>query len=419
MPGKTFRFGDYEADLAARELRKQGTRIGLQHKPFHVLERLLRNPGQLVTRQELFDYLWPDSHVSFERGLNSAVNSLRHVLGETSRQCHYIETRPGLGYRFIAAVHEVNAASPCEAYEDCLKGRYLLDRMTDDETHKALAYFHSAACEPSHSAQAHSGIADAYCQLALLGSVPASQVCHLAASSAEQALLLNPQLPEAHIASARVKLLFHRNLKGSRESLLKALELDSNSTAAYTLLASLDRALGEWEPALESCARALKIDPLSFPANLQMAACLLAAGDLHGSVNQCWKMLSLQPNFAPAHLSLACACQQLNMHEEAIVEFENAKLCPACIVPATAGLSHARREKESEQAFNDLLELGKTRHVSPYWHALIHTARNQYDLALSFLHHAAEQNDPALLWLRSDVRFQPLAASSRFQALLP
>ena len=76
-------------------------RVGLQHKPFRVLELLLRHPGELVSREELIGSLWPDSNVSFEHGLNTAVNSLRKALGESFDEPHFIETRSGLGYRFL------------------------------------------------------------------------------------------------------------------------------------------------------------------------------------------------------------------------------------------------------------------------------------------------------------------------------
>ncbi len=107
MPGKKVCFEDYEADFARRELRKGGVRIPLQRKPFCVLELLLRRPGELVSREELIRFLWPDSHVSFAHALNTAVNSLRQAFEETSRRCHFIETRPGLGYRFIAPVKQL------------------------------------------------------------------------------------------------------------------------------------------------------------------------------------------------------------------------------------------------------------------------------------------------------------------------
>jgi tetratricopeptide (TPR) repeat protein len=404
MQGKRFRFGEYEADLGLQELRKCGTRVGLQHKPFHVLELLLCNPGQLVTRQQLFDHLWPDSHVSYERGLNSAVNSLRQVLGESSRQCHYIETRQG------------------EAYQDYLKGRYLLDRMAEDDTHKALAYFHSAATDATCQPLAQAGMADAYCRLALIDSVCSSRVCAQARTAAESALRADPDLAHAHVSHARVKMLFDWDWNGTREALARALTLDPASVPARIMQSSFLCALGQYDAARESCGQALLADPLSFPANLQMAACEYASGHFQAAVNQCWTMLSLASSFSPAQLLLALSYQQLGMYAEAVVEFQNARLCSACRVPATGGLSCvlalAGSETESERAYQELSDLAGQRYVSGYWHAVVLAGRNDFASALSHLEDSVMKRDVAPLWLRSDARFGGMRESARFQQLL-
>jgi len=101
----TFRFGNFELDLRARELRKDGLRLKLEAKPLRVLELLVERAGELVTRKDLRERLWPDSFVEFDRGINTAMNRLRQTLGDTSGRRRYIETRFGLGYRFVAPVN--------------------------------------------------------------------------------------------------------------------------------------------------------------------------------------------------------------------------------------------------------------------------------------------------------------------------
>jgi TolB-like protein len=98
------RFGNFEIDLSCRELRKHGLRIRLAEKPFRVLELLLERPGQVVTRATLREKLWPDTHVGYDHSLNTAVNTLRELLGDTAQNPRYIETLPRLGYRFITPV---------------------------------------------------------------------------------------------------------------------------------------------------------------------------------------------------------------------------------------------------------------------------------------------------------------------------
>lgn len=103
---RVVRFGIFEVDLQARELRKRGLRVKLQEKPFQILELLLERAGELVTRKEVAERLWPGVHVAYDRSLNTAVNVLRRALGDTPRNPRFLETRSGLGYRFIAPVEK-------------------------------------------------------------------------------------------------------------------------------------------------------------------------------------------------------------------------------------------------------------------------------------------------------------------------
>ena len=97
------RFGVYELDLRAGELRKSGVRLRLQQQPLRLLSVLLERPGAVVTREELRRRLWPeDTFVDFEHGLNAAVKRLRDTLGDTADSSRFIETLPKRGYRFVA-----------------------------------------------------------------------------------------------------------------------------------------------------------------------------------------------------------------------------------------------------------------------------------------------------------------------------
>jgi DNA-binding winged helix-turn-helix (wHTH) protein len=105
IPARRFRFGIFEADEATGELRKQGSRIKLHSQPFRVLVMLLERPSELVTREEMRQRLWgDDTFVDFDHGLNTAINKIREVLGDSAFQPRHIETVSGKGYRFIAPV---------------------------------------------------------------------------------------------------------------------------------------------------------------------------------------------------------------------------------------------------------------------------------------------------------------------------
>src|SRR6266404_2643574 len=104
------RFGAFEVDFQSRDLRKYGMRIRMEEKPFKILELLLERSSHVVTRTMLRERLWPDTVVGYEHGLNTAMNKLRDVLGDSARNPRFIETLPRRGYRFIAPV--VNPGKP-------------------------------------------------------------------------------------------------------------------------------------------------------------------------------------------------------------------------------------------------------------------------------------------------------------------
>jgi DNA-binding winged helix-turn-helix (wHTH) protein/Tol biopolymer transport system component len=99
------RFGTFEVDLNAGELRRKGARVRLQDQPFQVLAMLLERPGEVVTREELHRRLWScDTFVDFDHGLNAAIKRLRDALGDSAENPRFVETLARRGYRFIAPV---------------------------------------------------------------------------------------------------------------------------------------------------------------------------------------------------------------------------------------------------------------------------------------------------------------------------
>jgi TolB-like protein/DNA-binding winged helix-turn-helix (wHTH) protein len=111
-PRRIVCFGSFEVDLGSRELRRHGLKIGLQDQPFRLLVLLLERAGEVVTREELRDELWPaDTFVDFDHGLNTAVRKLREALGDSAETPRFVETLARRGYRFVAQVGEPTAVA--------------------------------------------------------------------------------------------------------------------------------------------------------------------------------------------------------------------------------------------------------------------------------------------------------------------
>src|SRR5258708_38387489 len=105
VPTAMVRFGVFEADLRAGELRRNGTKVRLQDLPFRALMLLLSRPGEVITREEFRQTLWPpDTFVDFEQGISSAVMRLRDALGDSADNPIFTQTIERRGYRWIGPI---------------------------------------------------------------------------------------------------------------------------------------------------------------------------------------------------------------------------------------------------------------------------------------------------------------------------
>jgi adenylate cyclase len=428
MPPKMIYFAPFEVNFEQRELRRSGTRIPLQHKPFRILELLLRQPGALVSRQELAKELWPGLHVDFEHSLNSAVNTLRQALGDSPRDCRFIETRSGLGYRFVAPIEETAGPSPIrypsgknDIHNDYLRGRFFLNKMTSDGIQRAIGCFQSVLSEDPRHALANTGLADSYCHLALSGTVRAADVCFIARECAAAALKTHPGLPEAHVSMGQVRLIFDWDWNKASEDWSRASALDPTLPGVYRARALLLAARNCHAEALREICCAQDLDPLSVPIGFEHGWLLYLAGNFAEAVAKSWRVLTLEPAFAPAQTILGLVYRQLGSFDEAITELENACICSDRHPSAVAALGHvyavAGFADEAQCVLDELVTQSQRRHVSAYWLALVYAGLNQRHLALEALKTACMQREPQLLWLSVDPRLVSLHSETDFSAL--
>ncbi len=430
------RFGAFEADLDARELRKSGVRLKLQHKPFQLLEMLLEARGALVTRKEISERLWPGLYVNFERSLNTAVNSLRRVLRDSPRSPRFIETRAGLGYRFLAPVEFIeSAAAPAypkpisvvtnaassPARDDCLRGQYFYNQMSEDALRRSIALFQSAIEADPEYARAHAGLAAAYILEAFIGRAATADILRHAAECSQRALQLDPDLAEAHAALAGVRKLRDRDWIGAEAGYLHAIGLDAGCVAARRGYAALLAASGRFEEAVTELQTARQLDPLSLVTNTELAWVLYVARDYQRSVDQSWNTLMMDAKLAPAQATLALGYEQLGDYDAAVIEFENACKCSDRHPAALAGLAHALatagRAEEARAIASELQTSAARVPVSPYWLAVAAAGLGKDDAALNCLDKAVRQGDVWAVWLGADPRFDRLRRDARFDAL--
>ena len=132
------RFGSFEVDFRSGELLKNGRRVRLQDQPLQVLAMLLDRPGELVSREELRQKLWPtDTFVDFDHGLNNAINRLREALNDSADAPRFIETLPRRGYRFVAEVNaDASTVPEAGALTDSIEA---VEVASGVESHAAVA----------------------------------------------------------------------------------------------------------------------------------------------------------------------------------------------------------------------------------------------------------------------------------------
>ena len=131
----TTRFGSFELDHDARELRRDGSQVRLQEQPFQILTILLEVPGRLVSRDELREKIWPsNTFVDFDHGINNAIKRLREALGDTAETPRFIETIPRRGYRFVGAIQAAQVSSQANGSIDSIAVFPLFNAASDPDT---------------------------------------------------------------------------------------------------------------------------------------------------------------------------------------------------------------------------------------------------------------------------------------------
>jgi DNA-binding winged helix-turn-helix (wHTH) protein/Flp pilus assembly protein TadD len=430
------RFGVFDLDTQNRELRRRGLRVKLQQKPFQILHLLLTRAGKFVSRGQLAEYLWPDLHVNFDRSLNTAINTLRRTLGDSPENPRFIETRAGLGYRFIAPVESIEEppasdraghseraySGNVDAYHDYLKGRYFQNKMTEEDLRRSVAYFEAALTAEPECALAYAGLADTYSLLAYLGILPSKEAHERGTECTTAALRIDHQLAEGHTALAGLKKLYEWDWTGAEAAYRQALGLNPNDAHAHRMYASLLSAMERHPEANQEIRRAQQLDPLSLVVNAEAAWELYMARDFQGAVDQAWRTLAMEPRFAPAQHVLGLAYQQMGIIEDAIIEFQNARVCSTNHPAAAAALCHAYamagQKSEAQELLRELEAHSRNRHVSAYWVALMHAGLGDDSSAVQCLKRAVDDRDVWLVWLATEPRFQRLRSEGRLDGLL-
>lgn len=393
-------------------------RIGSELGVSYVLEGSARRSGNRVRIAAQLIQVSDQTHLwaeTYEGSFQDILSLQSRVSVEVARQ---IEIR--LLPREQTRLENAKQVVP-EAYEACLKGRYLWNRRTEHDLQMSIRCFEEAVQSDPAYAPAYAGMADAYLTLMDSGYLSPQKATAKARPVILKAVQLDETLAEAHVS------LGHAALHGfdwptAEREFLRALELNPNSaTARYyysNYLVSRDRL----DEAIAQAEEARRLDPVSPASYSNLASILWFAGQSERAIEQAQKTLEVNPDYSRGYEDLGRGYEQMGALGSAIEAFRKgvsldneahgtlASLAFAC---ALAG-----KRKEATKILRQLQRAAKTTFVSACTFALIYVGLGKKDEAFAWFGKACDERSSALPFLKVNPRFAPLRDDPRFAKLL-
>jgi serine/threonine protein kinase/tetratricopeptide (TPR) repeat protein len=351
---------------------------------------------------ETFDRTMNDVFAVQEEIARTVVAALRVTLGASSP---LVPDRP----------------ADVAAYTLYLRGRHHWNRRTFTDVVRSIEYFRQAlAIDPGY-AQAHAGLADAHLVLGAYGLNPPQEAMASARESAQQALAIAPNSPQALTVLANVRCLYEWAWVDSETTFRRAIAVDPQyATSHHWYAINLLAPLGRFREATEHIAHALRLDPLSLPINATQGVLAYYSGDFDATVTTLQGCLELDPAFVLARNFLGLAHSQQGRHAEAIDTLERAvDLSGGLESQAALGFVQARAglTREANEALESLRKKAIEQYVSPLFIAPILTVLGNRSGALEMLELACHEHTPALVWIKQRPVYRTFAGDPRFVAI--
>ena len=310
-----------------------------------------------------------------------------------------------------------------EAYQDYLKGRYWLNKSTEEGFNKGIEYFQQAIAKDLAYALAYSGLSDCYSSLAEFGVVPAKEGYLRAKDAALKAVELDDALPEAHGSLALIKSSYDWDWSGADKEIRRAIELNPGYADARRLHAEVLWQTGRLNEAIAETKRNLELDPISLGNNVDLGVEYFLARQYNQVILQERKVLELDPNYIEAYYFRGIAYLKKSMLEEGRAELEKGlAIAPASEVALTGvgyGYAVTGRRAEAHRVLDKLNELSKHQYVSPIWRVKIYAGLEEKDKAFEWLEKAYEDRSIVSVgYIKPNPMFDPLRSDPRYVDLL-
>ena len=309
-----------------------------------------------------------------------------------------------------------------EAYQLYLKGRYHLNRLTDDGFMKGRDYFQQAIDRDPNYALAYVGLADAYNMLSGFNVLSPKDSYPRARAAAMKALELDDKLAEAHTSLGTIKHFYDWDWSGAEREFKRAIEINPRYSDAHQMYSYYLSAMGRFDEALAEMGRAQELDPLSLAKIAGIGEIFYYQRQYDRAIEQYRRALEMDPNSGFAHWALGNVYVQKGVYEEAIAEYQ--KSIPLSgdspDEPASLGYAYALsgKRREAQAVIDELQERSKRRYISPTVIAFIYAGLGEKDQAFALLDKAHSERDGILVLLKVEPMFNSLRSDPRFADLI-
>ena len=294
---------------------------------------------------------------------------------------------------------------------------------TMEDWEQAITYFERSIAKDTTFAPSYAIMATSSLLLTMIGGLPREEGVAKARQAAEQALELDPVLPEAHIAMGQLQHIFEWNWKEAEESFRLAVQSNPNHREAHRELGWLLTRLGRFDEGLAAMRQAQQLDPSAVLANDGVAVALYYGGWYDQAIEQCRKTIRIDSTYALTHLWLGGSYLQRGMYDEAIAAIKKSlALSPGTFSFSSGYLGNAYavsgKREEALRLLGALKERWNRGDEFGWNIAMIYAGLDEREQVLDWLEKAYEARDPYLMQLKTEPHLNPLRSEPRFQALL-
>ena len=355
-------------------------------------------------------HLWAKS---YERSLRDVLDLQREVTRSITNEIQAKLTSPE--EIRLSSAQTINS----EAYQDYLRGRYLLLSFNEGDARKGIAYFQQAIQKDPNYALAYAGIAEAYITLSQpwVGALPPRETLPQAKAAATKALEIDDTLAEAHSALAHVIELYDWDWRGAEKHYKRALELNPNDAMTHFWYGEYLQAMARNEEGFAQMRQAIALDPLNAGPVAELGTQFYMARQYDDAIRAFQKAFDVEPDYGWSHTGLGWVYSERKMYREAIAELMRGSDL-STVASLGKVLGDSGRTQEARKILAELTKQSKRHYVSPYLIGLVRLGLGERNQAIESLEQGYTNRDQWMMYLKVDPGWDDVRSDPHFKDLL-